>query len=147
MRRRLWVAWAGLAVASAAQAQWLVSDAEAAAARATLMPPATRAAPALDAPRITLLAPSLSQAVASPTRIHLRFEPVAPATIRPDTLRVRYGGLRLDITGRITALSRVTPEGIDVAEAQLPKGSHRLFIEIQDTLGRMAERQLQFVVE
>lgn len=147
MRCLPWAVWAGLALSPAVQAHWLVSEAEAAAAQAAPTPPATRAVPAADAPRINLLAPSLASAVASPTRIHLRFEPVAPAAIRPDSLRVRYGSFRLDITGRITAASRVTADGIDVAEAQLPKGAHRLFVEIQDTLGRTAERQLQFVVE
>ena len=37
--------------------------------------------------------------------------------------------------------------GIDVAEAALPKGSHRLFIEIQDSMGRVGERVVAFVVE
>jgi len=147
MNRLLWAACAGLALGPAAQAHWLVSEDEAAASRAAPTPPATRAVPAVDAPRINLLAPSLASAVPSPTRIQLRFEPVAPAAIRPDSLRVRYGSFRLDITGRITGASRVTADGIDVAEAQLPKGAHRLFVEIQDTLGRTAERQLQFVVE
>lgn len=147
MNRLLWAACAGLALGSAAQAHWLVSEAEATASRAAPTPPATRAVPAVDAPRINLLAPNLASAVPSPTRIQLRFEPVAPAAIRPESLRVRYGSFRLDITGRITATSRVTADGIDVAEAQLPKGAHRLFVEIQDTLGRTAERQLQFVVE
>lgn len=147
MKRLPWVVWVGWALSPAVQAHWLVSEAEAAAAQAAPTAPATRAVPAADAPRINLLAPSLASAVASPTRIHLRFEAVAPAAIRPDSLRVRYGSFRLDITGRITAASRVTADGIDVAEAQLPKGAHRLFVEIQDTLGRTAERQLQFVVE
>lgn len=130
-----------------AQASWLVTEAEAAAAQAA--PPAlgVRAVPAPDAPRISLLAPSLAGAVSSPTSIQLRFEPVAPAIIKPESFKLRYGAFKLDITARITGASRVTAEGIDVAEAQLPKGAHRLLIEIQDSMGRTAERQLQFVVE
>ena len=147
MNRHLIAALAGLALWPAAQAQWLVSAAEAAAAQAAPPPLGTRTVPAADAPRITLLAPNLASAVPSPTRIQLRFEPVAPATIKPDSFRVRYGTFRLDITGRITAASQVTAEGIDVAQAQLPRGAHRLFVEIQDSLGRHVERQLQFVVE
>ena len=54
------------------------------------------------------------------------------ASIKPDTFKVRYGAFKLDITGRITAAPKVTAEGIDVAEAALPKGSHRLSIEIQE---------------
>jgi hypothetical protein len=84
--------------------------------------------------------------VPTPTPIRIRFEPSSPATIRPESFRVRYGTLRLDITSRITAASKVTALGIDVAEATLPKGPHRLFVEVQDSMGRTGERVLQFEV-
>lgn len=135
-----------LAAGSAAQAQLLVTEAEAAAARAAAEALTPKAAAVPDAPRIDLLAPDIGQPVPSPTRIWIRFEPVAPALIRPESFRVRYGALRLDITGRITAVSKVAPDGIDVAAAELPKGAHKLYLEIQDTLGRNGERLLQFVV-
>jgi hypothetical protein len=136
-----------LAASTGVQAQMLVTEAEAAAARAAPEPLAIRAGPVPDAPRINLLAPDLAGPISSPTRIQLKFEPTPPAAIRPESFRVRYGALRLDITARITAVSKVAPEGIDVAEAALPKGSHRLFLEIQDSLGRTGERVLQFVVQ
>jgi hypothetical protein len=47
---------------------------------------------------------------------------------------------------RITAASQVTALGIDVAEATLPKGPHRLFVEVQDSMGRTGERVLPFAV-
>ena len=137
-----------LVVASAgAQAQMLVTEAEAAAARSAPEAPATRSLRMPDAPRINVLTPDLTGPVSSPTRIQLKFEPTAPAAILPESFRVRYGTLRLDITARITAVSKVSPEGLDVAEAALPKGSHRLFLEIQDSQGRTGERLLQFVVQ
>lgn len=129
-------------------APWvLVTEQEALAARAAPEPMRAKAVPAPDSPRINLLLPNIASPVASPTRIQLKFEPTAPARIRPESFKVRYGAFRLDITSRIMATSQVTPEGIDVAEAALPKGSHRLFVEIQDSQGRTSERQLQFVVE
>lgn len=131
-----------------AHAQWLVTPEEARASQeapAQLMPRTAPAAPG--APRVNLLAPNLSNTVPSPTPIRVRFEAAAPATIKPETFKVRYGSFRLDITGRITEASKVTAEGIDVAEAALPKGSHRLFIEIQDSMGRVGERVVAFVVE
>lgn len=138
--------WLLLAAGSAASAQVLVTEAEAAAARAAPEAPALKAAAVPDAPRIELLAPDIGRPVPSPTRIQLKFEPTAPALIRAESFRVRYGALRLDITGRITAVSKVAPDGIDVAAAELPKGAHKLYLEIQDTLGRTGERLLQFVV-
>jgi hypothetical protein len=148
MRPRALLALPLLLAAWSAHAQWLVTPEEARASQeapAQLVP--RTAPPVPGAPRVNLLAPSLSNTVPSPTPIKVRFEAAAPATIKPDTFKVRYGSFRLDITGRITAASKVTAEGIDVAEAALPKGSHRLFIEIQDSMGRVGERVVAFVVE
>jgi hypothetical protein len=132
-----------------ARAQWLVTPEEAQASQAAPQALMPRTAPVVTpgAPRVNLLAPNLSNTVPSPTRINVRFEATSPASIKPDTFKVRYGAFKLDITGRITAASKVTAEGIDVAEAALPKGSHRLFIEIQDSMGRLGERVVAFVVE
>ena len=135
------------ALAIPSHAFQLITEQEAAASRAAPEPMVPRNVPAPDAPRINLLAPNLTGAVPSPTRIQVQFQAAAPAAIKPDSFRVRYGALRLDITSRITGAAKVTAAGIDVAEAALPKGSHRLLIEIQDSAGRTAERQVQFVVE
>ena len=132
-----------------AHAQWLVTPEEAQASQAAPQTLTPRTAPLVTpgAPRVNLLAPNLANTVPSPTRINVRFEATSPANIKPETFKVRYGAFMLDITGRITAASKVTAEGIDVAEAALPKGSHRLFIEIQDSMGRVGERVVAFVVE
>lgn len=129
------------------QAQWLVTEQEAMSSRAASVMPEAKSVPVPGAPRIVLLQPDVAGAVASPTRIQLRFEPTGDAAIRPETFKVRYGSLRLDITERITAVSTVTPQGIDVSEAKLPKGAHRLFMEIQDSAGRAGVRAVSFVVD
>ena len=129
-----------------AQAQ-LVSEQEAAESRAAPERFTAKAIPAPDAPRIRVVAPNVSNPVASPTQIQVQFQPTSPALIRPETFRVLYGSFRIDITDRITASSKVTAQGIDVSEAKLPKGSHKLFIEIQDSAGRTGQSPLQFVVE
>lgn len=139
---------AGLACGWPAQAQLvLVTEQEALASQDAIEPFIPKSIPPPDAPRIEVFAPSIGGPVKSPTRIEVRFQPVAPAVVRPETFKVRYGAFRLDITDRITAVSKVTPEGIDVAEAALPKGSHKLLLEIEDSLGRSGERVLQFVVD
>lgn len=143
------MAASALVATPAVHAQWLVTPEEAQASQAAPQALTPRTAPVVTpgAPRVNLLAPNLSNTVPSPTRINVRFEATSPASIKPDTFKVRYGAFKLDITGRITAASKVTAEGIDVAEAALPKGSHRLFIEIQDSMGRVGERVVAFVVE
>lgn len=130
-----------------AQTTWLVTPEEASASREAHMPLVPRTTVGPSAPRINLLPPTLPGSVPSPTRIQVRFEPSLPANIKPETFKVLYGAFKLDITNRITAASKVTAQGIDVAEAALPKGSHRLWLEIQDSAGRQGARQVDFVVE
>jgi hypothetical protein len=125
----------------------LVTEQEAIASRNAAEPLVPKSLPPPDAPQINVFAPDIGAPVKSPTRIEVKFQPVPPAVVRPETFQVRYGTLRLDITGRITSASKVTAEGIEVAQASLPKGSHKLLLVIEDSLGRTGERLLQFVVE
>ena len=125
----------------------LVTELEAIASRDAPEPFRAKSLPVPDAPKINVVTPSVVSAVASPTRIQVQFQPTAPAQVRPETFKVLYGTFRIDITDRITAASKVTADGIDVAQASLPKGSHKLYLEIQDSAGRKGERPLQFVVE
>jgi outer membrane protein OmpA-like peptidoglycan-associated protein len=125
----------------------LVTDQEALASRSAPPRLEPRSVPVPGAPRIELLQPDVTSPVPSPTAIQVRFEPAADAAIDPASFRVRYGTFRIDITSRITEAARITASGIDVPQAALPKGSHRLYIQIQDTLGRDAERRVTFTVE
>ena len=125
----------------------LVTEQEASASRDQPEPFRAKSLPVPDAPKINVVTPSVVSAVASPTRIQVQFQPTAPAQVRPETFKVLYGTFRIDITDRITGASKVTADGIDVAQASLPKGSHKLYLEIQDSAGRKGERPLQFVVE
>ena len=140
------VAALSILISGSAQAL-LVSDQEAIASRDAPEPFRAKSLPVPDAPKINVVTPSVVSAVASPTRIQVQFQPTAPAQVRPETFKVLYGTFRIDITDRITAASKVTADGIDVAQASLPKGSHKLYLEIQDSAGRKGERPLQFVVE
>lgn len=130
-----------------AQSSWLVTPEEAQASRSAPPQLTPRTVPVPGAPKVNLLSPDLAAAVPSPTRIQVRFEATAPAAIKPESFKVRYGALRLDITSRIASAAKVTAQGIDVPEAALPKGSHRLWIEVQDSDGRVGSRQVDFTVE
>ena len=106
-----------------------------------------RAAPDLTSPRIEIVQPDIKSPVASPTRVHLVFHPVAPATIQPATFRALYGTFRIDITKRLLQYAKVTAEGINVDEAALPTGSHRIFLEVQDNTGRTGSQLLSFTIQ
>jgi len=98
-------------------------------------------------PRITLISPQPgASAVVSPLRIELAFATSADARILPDSLRVRYGLLKIDITERLRPYAMVTDRGLVAENAAVPVGTHRLFLQISDTAGRTAVSQMQFTV-
>ncbi len=73
--------------------------------------------------------------------------PTAPATINAESLRILYGALRINITDRVKRAARLTADSISAEGATLPAGTHRLFIDIADSAGRAAEKEVSFTVE
>ena len=67
--------------------------------------------------------------------------------IDPASFKVLYGGFKLDITSRITKFVKVTKDGFAMDNAQIPAGKHRLTLQVQDEMKRMAERELRVEVE
>lgn len=100
-----------------------------------------------DAPQIELLRPNLNNTVSSPTAIDIRFKAAPGSQVRPESFRIFYGRLRLDITQRVVQNTRVSPEGLSVSEASLPKGQHRLLLSIEDTLNRTGQTLLEFNIQ
>jgi hypothetical protein len=85
--------------------------------------------------------------VHAPFTIAVQFRSQADAPIDPNTFKVMYGALKIDITSRITKYVKVTPEGFSLDNAQIPVGKHRLTMQIQDEKQRLGERELRFEVE
>jgi hypothetical protein len=104
-------------------------------------------APVPGAPVIELLTPKLDSLIVSPTPIKLRFESKAPSTVRPETFKVFYGSFQIDITERLLGASKVAHSGFNVPEAALPKGSHKLTLNIQDSEGRVGSKTVEFEVK
>ena len=138
--------WLVLCVSELAHGQvMLVSEAEARSSRAAPILTA-RAVPVPDAPAIEIVSPDLKEAITSPTKVELRFRPVAPATVKPESFRALYGAFRIDITSRLREFAKVTPEGLVLEHATLPTGAHRIFMEVQDSTGRVGAQLLSVTV-
>lgn len=125
----------------------LVSMQEMQASQSATEPLTAKASPVPGAPRIEVMFPKLDAPVTSPTPIQLVFVPVGPHSIRPESFKVLYGRLRIDITQRLVNAAKVTAEGINVTEASLPKGSHRLLMSIEDLQGRQGTKSLDFEIK
>jgi len=124
----------------------LVTPEEMLASNAAPPPFAARAVPDRDAPQIELLNPKLPSSVSSPTPIEVKFQPAASSQVKPETFKVLYGSFQIDITRRILNVAKVTDSGIQVQEASLPKGKHKLLMQIEDNAGRVGSRQVEFEV-
>jgi len=124
----------------------LVSTEEMQASNAAPPPFVARSVPDRNAPQIELLNPKLPSAVSSPTPIEVKFQPAASSQVKPETFKVLYGSFQIDITRRILNVAKVTDSGIQVQEASLPKGKHKLLMQIEDNAGRIGSRQVEFEV-
>ena len=100
-----------------------------------------------DAPKIELVSPKLDSTISSPTQIELKFLPKTPATTKPETFRILYGTFQIDITERLLKVATVTPQGINVPEAKLPNGRHKLVLNVQDSDGRVGSRLIEFEIK
>ena len=132
---------------SAYAEQLLVSFAEMNASNNAPPPFKAKSVAPKDAPVIELSAPKLSARVNSPTPIELKFQPTPPSVVKPDTFKVLYGSIEIDITKRILNVAKVTESGVFVQEAVLPKGKHKLLMVIEDTAGRRGNRSIDFEVQ
>jgi outer membrane protein OmpA-like peptidoglycan-associated protein len=129
-----------------AQTAYLVSPAEMQASNSAPLRLSAKAVPVKDAPAIQVTAPVLPGPVKSPTPITVKFLPTAPSNIKPDSFRVLYGSFEIDITKRLLNVAKVTEQGVQVSEAALPSGKHKLLLEVEDTAGRKASRLVEFEV-
>ena len=114
-------------------------------AAADTMVPRTAISP--DAPLIEIVHPKLDRPITTPTAIQLVFLPSTSSVVRPETFKVLYGRLRVDITQRLTQVAKVTSEGVNIKEASLPKGTHRLLLSIEDQQGRLGIKSLDFEIK
>ncbi len=125
------------------------TEAQASAAYDEVHPPTPFVARSIDplGPRIDIVSPDLAAALQSPMAIVVKFQAAGGAEILPTSFKARYGAFRIDVTDRLLKATKVTKEGIHVERAELPSGSHRLFLTIEDSAQRTAEREVRFTVQ
>lgn len=98
-------------------------------------------------PAIKVVAPRATRDdLVSPLRIELLFETSPDARIVPATFRVLYGMLKFDLTDNVRQNATLTERGLLAEKAAVPKGSHRLFLQIGDDKGRVTEQELRVKV-
>jgi hypothetical protein len=96
---------------------------------------------------IEIRSPSLTGPIKAQVSIDLRCLTSGAARIKGDSLRIMYGAFKLDITERVRKEGKILSDGIQIASANLPSGSHKLVIQVANTDGKLAEREVRFTVE
>ncbi len=140
----------GAPAQTAASPSWLIAPEEALQYQGEagfLAPPSLRPRAAM--PQIEVLQPDLvpDLKLKSPLSIAVAFKPQADARIEVGTLKVLYGALKFDITSRLAQYTQISAAGFKLDNANIPKGRHRLTLQIQDDKQRVAERELRIEVE
>jgi hypothetical protein len=105
-----------------------------------------RSSPVKDAPLIEVLTPKLPGSVSSPTPIDLKFQAIAPSNVKPESFKALYGTFQIDITKKLLSVAKVTEAGVQVQEAALPKGRHKILLVVEDSAGRAGSRMIEFEV-
>lgn len=97
-------------------------------------------------PFIVLNSPKNGGRYPKPIKIDILFIPRDDTTINLSTLKVIYVKIfDIDITARLK--KHTTDKGIQIPEAELPVGKHKLKILLADTKGHMSTQTLAFVVQ
>ncbi len=135
---------------TATQPTWLIAPDEAVQYQGEagfLAPPSLR--PRALIPAIDVLQPELvpESKLKSPLSIAVAFKPQADSRIEVGTFKVLYGALKFDITSRLAQYTQVSAAGFKLDNANIPKGRHRLTLQIPDDKQRLAERELRIEVE
>jgi hypothetical protein len=113
---------------------------------AALPPDATRDRGITRGPKIILVWPSPEAGfIHSPLQLKIRFQGFGGATIKPDSVVVTYRKLPpIDLTQRIRPF--IDAYGIEVPDATVPSGPHRVRVDVEDTLGRKGRLDFTFNV-
>ncbi len=102
-----------------------------------------------NAPQIIVVSPAAADAaLRSPLNVSIRFQPAPGASINPATFKVqaRVLGGWFDVTGEIRRHAQVDTRGVEAAGAMLPRGEHRIRVQIADTSGRLGAAEIAFKI-
>jgi hypothetical protein len=88
-------------------------------------------------PQIEVVSPALSGLVTSPFRLKIRFKAHGGAAVDRDSITITYKKIpAVDVTQRINGF--IVGDDIDIAEAELPAGTHPFEVNVRDSRGRSA---------
>jgi hypothetical protein len=96
-------------------------------------------------PGVEQVSPSPDRGVQSPLPLKVKFIARNNVAIDPESVKVTYlKAQNVDLTERIK--KHLTADGIDMAKAEIPPGTHLLRINLKDGQGRTSTATLKLIV-
>ena len=102
------------------------------------------------APQITVVDPDpngTDKVVRNPVKMEVVFKTQEGVTLDFKSFQALYGALKMDITERLLKEAVKTPNGLRLANVNVPSGKHRILLRIKDSQNRLAEKEIQFKVD
>ena len=102
------------------------------------------------APQITVVDPDpngTDKVVRNPFKMEVVFKTQEGVTLDFKSFQALYGALKMDITERLLKEAVKTPNGLRLANVNVPSGKHRILLRIKDSQNRLAEKEIQFKVD
>jgi hypothetical protein len=95
---------------------------------------------------IAIYPPPKTGLIQSPFGFRVKFQAHGGTQIDLDSLTVVYKRIpAIDLTARVKPYAR--PDGIDMPDAEVPAGTHRIVITIKDSVGHEGQADIHFGVE
>lgn len=108
-------------------------------------PEQNRAACTPAPPTIKINSPQNGQTYQQPVPVDVQFVPSEGASIDPAKVRLELLKLiRVDLTKKVRPY--ITPAGVSLPKAEIPRGKHRVEITIADTRGQGCSSVVEFTV-
>jgi hypothetical protein len=95
-------------------------------------------------PVINVIEPSNGSRLPTPVQVLIHFAPSSEPIDLASLKVVLIKFITIDITDRVRPY--VTPEGIQVKEAKIPPGKHRVRITLADRTGKISMKEVSFEV-
>lgn len=83
----------------------------------------------------------------NPLTVEIFFKTQPGTGLDFSSFKALYGTFKIDITERLLKEATKTMAGLRLANVEVPPGRHKILLRINDSQGRMAEKELAFKVE
>lgn len=99
------------------------------------------------APALEVLAPHTEAPIVPPFDVAVTAHPQGGASISRQSLRIKYGFFRFDVTDRMMKLGKWDGNTFLISHTDAPAGTHLFYVSLSDNAGHAASTTVKVVVK